>query len=499
MTNLIGQSLGRYHILEQLGEGGMATIFKAFDTRLEATVAIKVIRTENLPQSGVERARKRFEREAKALAQLNHPNIVKVTDYGEYGGRPYLVMPYLEGGTLKRLIQDRGALPWQEAVHLLLPISKALAYAHQHGMVHRDVKPSNVLITDSGEPMLSDFGVTKIIEDETTIDLTGTSAAVGTPEYMAPEQATSKSIDHRVDIYSLGIVFYEMVTGRKPYVADTPLAVLIKHARDPLPRPSQFLPGLPVKVERVLLKALSKVPEDRYQTMGEFTVALEQCLAEVKVDQRKLKSALVSTKPARNGIVPPQIKKTMEHKEILLVTARRPTISTSLKPSRLNSEPGARGKSGRRLDLISGVVVLAALLCLGAVLLLVFAARNKNILEVFASPTVTFTSSPTRTLTPTVGLTNTPLATATEAPTTTPTSTALTESVSTTTTMPKPKSTATNKPNPIPTDTNVPQPVPTATSVPPTLTSTPVTPAPTATPVPPVPTETPVPPAPTAT
>src|SRR5512136_154336 len=124
MTNLLGQSLGRYHILEQLGEGGMATVYKAFDTRLEADVAVKVIRTENLPPSSLERALKRFEREAKALARLTHPNIVKVTDYGEHEGKPYLVMPYLPGGTLKLLIKERGQIPWQEAVKLLLPIAE---------------------------------------------------------------------------------------------------------------------------------------------------------------------------------------------------------------------------------------------------------------------------------------------------------------------------------------------------------------------------------------
>jgi serine/threonine protein kinase/LysM repeat protein len=369
MDSLIGQSLGRYHILEQLGEGGMATVYKAFDTRLEANVAVKVIRTENLPQSGVGRALKRFEREAKALAQINHPNIVKVIDYGEYKSKPFLVMPYLEGGTLKALMQARGALPWQEAVRLLLPISKALAYAHQHGMIHRDVKPSNVLITDSGEPMLSDFGVTKIIEDEATVDLTGTNAAIGTPEYMAPEQATSKSIDHRADIYSLGIVFYEMVTGRKPYVADTPLAVLIKHVRDPLPRPSQFLPSLPVEVERVLLKALAKKPEDRYQAMGEFAAALEGCLAETTTEQMKGKSVQASVKSDRNGILPAQNDKAIVQKETPPIVTQLHKASTSERPSKPKHETVVRGKSGKKVILLSGIVVMAAIICLGVVLI----------------------------------------------------------------------------------------------------------------------------------
>src|SRR3990172_5213696 len=144
MTNLIGQSLGRYHILEQLGEGGMAIVYKAYDTRLESEVAVKVIRTENLAPSILQRALKRFEREAKALAKLTHSNIVKVLDYGEHEGKPYLVMPYLPGGTLKEQLKGQ-SMPWQDAARLLIPIARALAYAHSEGMIHRDVKPSNIL------------------------------------------------------------------------------------------------------------------------------------------------------------------------------------------------------------------------------------------------------------------------------------------------------------------------------------------------------------------
>ena len=273
MTSFIGKDLGRYHILEQLGEGGMAVVYKAYDTRLETDVAVKVIRTENLPQSGVQRALKRFEREAKALAKLTHPNIVPIIDYGEYQGSPYLVMKYLPGGTLKQLLKGQPIL-WQEAAHLLIPVARALDYAHRQGMIHRDVKPANILITDDGEPMLTDFGIAKIIDEETTQELTGTNATVGTPEYMAPEQVVSKTVDQRVDIYGLGIVFYEMVTGRKPFQADTPMAVLFKQASEPLPRPSQFVPGLPEAVERVLIKALAKNPEDRYQSMAEFSTAM---------------------------------------------------------------------------------------------------------------------------------------------------------------------------------------------------------------------------------
>jgi len=274
MNNLIGQSLGRYHILEQLGEGGMAVVYKAYDTRLESEVAVKVIRTEQLAPSILERALKRFEREAKSLARLTHPNIVKVTDYGEYEGKPYLVMPYLPGGTLKQRLGR--SIPWQEAGHILIPIAEALDYAHKQNVIHRDVKPSNILLTQDGKPMLSDFGVAKLFEMEETHELTATGAAIGTPEYMAPEQVTSMAVDGRADIYSLGIVFYEMVTGRKPYQADTPMAVMIMQSRDPLPRPKSFVSHLPDQVEQILLKALAKDREDRYHDMGEFAAALRR-------------------------------------------------------------------------------------------------------------------------------------------------------------------------------------------------------------------------------
>jgi serine/threonine protein kinase len=170
MSNLIGKSLGRYHILEQLGEGGMATVYKAYDTRLEADVAVKVIRTENILPSVLERSLKRFEREAKALARLNHPNIVRVTDYGEYEGKPYLVMPYFPGGTLKEKLGKQ--IPWQETIQILLPIVEALDYAHSHNMIHRDVKPSNILLAERGQPMLSDFGIAKMLDLEETVELT---------------------------------------------------------------------------------------------------------------------------------------------------------------------------------------------------------------------------------------------------------------------------------------------------------------------------------------
>ena len=274
MQNLIGQSLGRYHILEKLGEGGMATVYKAYDTRLERDVAVKIIRSDLFGSSVIERMLKRFEREAKSMAKLSHANILKVLDYGEHEGSPYLVMELLSGGTLKEKFGH--PMSWREAVRLLEPVANALAYAHSINILHRDVKPGNILISATGTPVLTDFGIAKLLDSEEGQTLTGTGVGVGTPEYMAPEQGLGKEADGRADIYSLGIVFFELVTGQKPYHAETPLAVLLKQVNDPLPDPRSIVPNLPEPVAKVIFKALAKDPAHRYQTMDEFANALNK-------------------------------------------------------------------------------------------------------------------------------------------------------------------------------------------------------------------------------
>lgn len=288
MANLIGQSLGRYNILEQLGEGGMATVYKARDMNLNRDVAVKIIRTDIFGPAILQRLLERFKREGQALAKLTHPNIVTVLEYGEHEGAPYLVMPYFPGGTLKS--RAKKPIPYQDAVRLLIPIAQALAHAHEQGIIHRDVKPANILITSTGEPMLSDFGIAKLLEDQETRELTGTGVGIGTPEYMAPEQGMGQA-DERADIYALGIVFYELVTGQIPYRADTPMAMLIKKREEPLPRPKLFVPSLPDSVEHVLTKALAHDPQNRYQTAREFAGILE----------RLSHGEIITTAPASNS------------------------------------------------------------------------------------------------------------------------------------------------------------------------------------------------------
>ena len=276
MTDLIGHTIDRYHILEQLGQGGMATVYKAYDTRLERDVAIKIIRTDLFGSSVMERLIKRFELEAKTLATLNHEHIVKVFDFGEYEGTPYLVMDYFPGTTLKQLMT--APIPWQKSFELLLPIASALAYAHEHQVLHRDIKPSNILLTNANKTYLSDFGIAKVLKTEEEHTLTGTGVGVGTPEYMAPEQGMGKKVDERADIYAFGVVLYEMITGEKPYSANTPMAVLLKHISDPVPRANQRIKDLPEAVEKILIKAMAKDPNNRFQSMQVMISAMQKSL-----------------------------------------------------------------------------------------------------------------------------------------------------------------------------------------------------------------------------
>ncbi len=275
MGEKTGEMIDRYKLVELLGEGGMASVYKAFDTRLERYVALKVIRSQIDAPEFI----KRFDREAKALAQLSHPHIVKVLDYGEYQAQPYLVMEYISGGTLKEKLGS--PMPFQDALRLVIPVAQALCHAHKMKIIHRDVKPANILLTDSANPMLTDFGIAKVLEAGEG-DLTATGVGIGTPEYMAPEKGMGQAVDPRMDIYALGVVLYELVTGKKPFQANTPLAVVMKHISEPLPRPKEINPSIPDQLEGVICRALAKKPEERYPDMAAFLSALEDTLASVK-------------------------------------------------------------------------------------------------------------------------------------------------------------------------------------------------------------------------
>lgn len=277
MSEIFGSAIGRYILLEQLGEGGMAKVYNAYDPHMEMNVAVKVI----LPaHQSSDVFLERFLLEARSLAQLSHTNIVKVLDYGEENHRPFIVMDFIGQGTLKEHLSQ--PVPWERAAAFLAPVARALEYVHKQKIVHRDVKPSNILIDNNNQPMLSDFGVVKLMEEE--VDVAANGVGIGTPDYMSPEQGTGKEADFRADIYALGVVLFEMITGQKPYAADTPMAVVIQHVTAPFPRPRQIIKDIPIEVERAVLKAVQKDPNRRYKDMGEFAEVLEQLAKGKKAD-----------------------------------------------------------------------------------------------------------------------------------------------------------------------------------------------------------------------
>jgi len=282
LAPLEGQMLGKYRVLEPLGRGGMARVYRAYHPQLDRYVAIKVLRSDLVEDAEF---LARFRREARAIAALRHSNVVQVFDSDVEGETYYIVLELLEGDTLKTRLNDyrvRGEhMPLGEIVRVMLDVLDGLAYAHGEGMVHRDLKPANILLTKRGEAVITDFGIAQIVG---STQQTASGALMGTLNYMAPEQGLEGQSDVRSDIYSLGIMLYEMLTQQVPFDADTPLAVLMKHLNDPLPLPRQIEPDIPEPFERIVLKALSKRPVDRYDSAEEMTQALWDATERVGIE-----------------------------------------------------------------------------------------------------------------------------------------------------------------------------------------------------------------------
>jgi len=296
-VSLEGQTLGKYRVLDQLGRGGMAQVYRAYHPQLDRYVALKVLRSDLVEEKEF---LVRFRHEAQAVAGLRHPNIVQVFDFDVQGDIYFMVMELLQGDTLKARLNDyrlRGEpMPRGEAVRVLLDVLDGLAYAHSEGMIHRDIKPANIMLTKRGQAVIGDFGIAQIVG---TTRHTASGAMMGTLSYMAPEQGLEGRSDARSDLYSLGIVLYEMLTQHTPFDADTPLAVLMKHLNDPLPLPRKFDATIPEPFERIVLKALSKRPEERYQTAQEMAQALRQATEESGIElPERISLPLSFTTPA---------------------------------------------------------------------------------------------------------------------------------------------------------------------------------------------------------
>jgi predicted Ser/Thr protein kinase/negative regulator of sigma E activity len=291
MEDLTGRQLGKYQVVAPLGEGGMAAVYKAYQPGMDRYVALKI-----LPRHFASDPEfvGRFEQEAKVIARLQHLHILPVHDFGEDDGYTYIVMPYVERGTLAGQLKGQ-PLPLEQIERVISQVGDALHYAHSRGLVHRDVKPSNILIDEQGNCLLTDFGVAKIVEG--TSKFTQTGAIIGTPEYMSSEQILGKTLDGRSDIYSLGVVLYEIATGRPPYRAETPPAVFVKHLHDPLPPPHLFNPDLPEALEKVILKSLAREPEERYATAADMVRALKAALSPKARKERVLEEVHVPAAP----------------------------------------------------------------------------------------------------------------------------------------------------------------------------------------------------------
>jgi serine/threonine protein kinase len=404
-SDLVGKTLGTCTLEKLIGQGGMGAVYLARQARPARNVAVKVLLPNvRMGSKEYQAFLIRFRREADVIARLEHINIMPIYEYGEQEGFAYLVMPYLTGGSLRDLLAHRGSLSFFETATYLDQASSALAYAHAHGVIHRDIKPNNLLIHNDGRLVLADFGIARIMQETgKTVDSTLTSPSIfmGTPNYMAPEMAQGGSIDNRVDIYELGIVLFHMLSGRVPFTGDSPLVIAFKHLQEPLPRLHDTNPSIPPAVDTVIQRATAKRPEDRFESALDLASAF--------------RSAITPPNSPQNYAMPPR--------QYGIQTAPEPPILEPVRP--LNSATGAVVASqnypdtpqdidsnapthARRPWLLLIVLLLVLALITGGIFVIkgAFATQQPP-----ATPTPTATS--THTATPTSTATSTPTATPT--------------------------------------------------------------------------------------
>ncbi len=397
---------GRYQVESLLGEGGMSAVYKAVDTRLDRAVAIKIIHPHLADN---DQFTKRFKREGTAVAKLRHPNIIRLLDFGQEDGSSYIILTYLAGGSVQEMIKRLNGerLDTETAVTLATQIADGLEYAHKRGLIHRDVKPANILLSKEGSGVLTDFGLVKIT-DATRFTVTG--AVMGTARYMSPEQIKSITVDHRSDVYSLGVTLFEMVSGRPPYDGKSAVTTMMKHLTEPVPDVCASYPDIPANLALIIDRAMSKEPENRYKTAGAMADAL------------RLVSASFPKKPPppspvqSDGLVRATMIVGKEEREALFAAA-----TTAPFAAHTTTEPAAQAadKSGRKkwwlllllLFLLIGGGVVGAFMLLGS--------EDENVVETAVSPTNTpFLLADTAT--PTATVTNTPTPLPTDTPTATP-------------------------------------------------------------------------------
>ncbi len=272
MSN-IPEKIGRYEIIEEIGRGGMGAVYKALDPNIGRMVALKVIKLAFNAEGDLAREmHERFKREAKAAGVLSHPNVVTVYDAGEKDGTPYIAMEYVEGDTLEDLIDPEVPLPIEKVNSIIKQVATGLAYAHEKGVVHRDVKPANVIVTKDGFAKITDFGIARLSDSE----LTQRGTVMGSPSYMSPEQVTGRPVDGRSDVFSLGVILYQLLTGEKPFPGENPTVVSYRIVREEPPEPTMVNPVIPKGYDAIIRKALAKSPDDRYAAASEMAMDIER-------------------------------------------------------------------------------------------------------------------------------------------------------------------------------------------------------------------------------
>lgn len=370
MSFVPGANIGPYRILEQLGQGGMATVYKAYHAALDRYVAIKVLHQAFLEDSSFQA---RFLREARVVAKLEHPNIVPIYDYAEYEGQPYLVMKYIEGETLKARLA-RGLLTADEIAKVVDAVGRALSHAHKQGILHRDVKPSNVMLANDGQIYLADFGLARIAQaGESTLT---SDMLLGTPQYISPEQALGKKdLDAGTDIYSFGVMIYEMVVGRVPFSADTPFSIIHDHIYTPLPLPRSLNPNVPEEVERVLLKCLAKERADRYEDIASLVKAFQEVWSASGV----IGHAATLAMPVRPEVPPPVNEGTPTLPPATPLPTRHPEPAAAT-----SATPQKQPRKRSRWPIAAAAILLAACCIVAA-----FALRNRRMMEIQPLPSAT--------------------------------------------------------------------------------------------------------------
>ncbi len=380
------KQFGRYEIKTEVGRGGMATVYRAYDPRFERDVAIKI-----LPPAFQHDAqfRVRFEREAKTIALLEHPAIVPVYDFGEEGEQPYIVMRYMSGGSLSLRLKE-GLLTMEETLQIISRLAPSLDAAHARGIIHRDIKPGNILFDQYGNAFLSDFGIARLTEHAGTT-ITGDSI-VGTPAYMSPEQVhAEKELDGRSDIYSLGIILFQMLTGRLPYHSDTPTSTMMMHVLDPIPSVLEINPDLPQGCEEVIINSLAKKPEDRFSTANEMALALEAAL----------KGEPLPTAQTQTPITASVDPTTMVKQPATVPASTLPQAPKTLLPT--------TKKRSRFATIILGFIVLAGIIAvtIGGSIYLRNQGSSPPAILANTTDSITSTSTATQQPSPSIGLTET--------------------------------------------------------------------------------------------